>query len=96
MPLMRRGDQRRFLTFDDEQKQLAELDEIYEREAAWRLEQSHLALARWQALRAGQRGGASRQDRASSAIPATAKTLEQRATEMLLKLRLTPALVWGR
>jgi hypothetical protein len=46
MPLMLVGDQRRFLTFEDEKTKLAELEEIYKREAAWRLEQSHLALAR--------------------------------------------------
>jgi hypothetical protein len=89
MPLMRIG-QQRFLTFEDEQKQLAELEEIYARESAWRKSESLLALARWQAMRAGQRPRAPWQDRVSSvipaAIPAAATSLEQRAVTMRREL----------
>jgi hypothetical protein len=79
--------QQRFLTFEDEQAQLATLEIEYEREAAWRLEQSHLALARRHAM--PQRPRASWQDRelVSAAAPAAATSLEQRANAMRQMLR---------
>jgi hypothetical protein len=86
MALMRIG-QQRFLSFADEQAQLAELQEIYKREAAWRLEQSHLALARWQAIRA-EPCPAPWQDR-QIRISLAATSLEKRANAMRGKLRLT-------
>jgi hypothetical protein len=35
------------------QKMLADIEAEHAREAAWRLEQSHLALGRWQLMRQG-------------------------------------------
>ena len=91
MPLMQVGDQRRFLSFADEQARLAALEKIYQREAAWRLEQSHLALARRRAIQQRPRAPWQDGDRISAAASVVATSLEQRANAMRRKLRMTPA-----
>jgi hypothetical protein len=87
------GDQRRFLTIEDERAQLAEREDAYQREASWRKEQSIIAIARWR-LRAKPRPAPS-QDRPTR-VSTAATSLEQRANAMRRKLRLTPARIcWG-
>lgn len=93
MPLMLVGDQRRFLTVEDERRELAELEAEYSREGAWRKSESLLALARWLAM--PRRPRTPWQDQ-QTRVSIAATSLEQRANAMRRKLRLTPARIcWG-
>jgi hypothetical protein len=91
MPVMLRGDQWQFLSHEDEQKQLAELEIKYQRDAAWRLEQSHLALARKLAMPQPPRTPWQDQQ---TRVSIAATSLEQRASAMRRKLRLAPVRTW--
>jgi hypothetical protein len=93
MPQMLRGDQRRFLSFEDEQAALAAQELEYQRDARWRLEQSHIALARKLAIPQPPRAPVQGQP---TRISIAATTLQQRAIEMRRKLRRVPLPIWSR